>query len=138
MLLSMSTFTGSDLEEAVAKGLHNSTCLVTILTSGYLTSSYCSKELCVANSDSKPIFPVIFEDIDLELSVKSTGEEVIRDVIGGLCWSYFRPIVDNYAGSLSWLMQRIAQNGQNLLCNMLPSPSTDRKHNSIRLVPTST
>ena len=110
----MSTLSGDNFEDTVAKCLRNSTCLVAVMTGAYVTSSYCSNELCVANSDSKPVFPVVFEDFDFEQSEKSTGDKVIRDVIGGLCWSYFRPIVDSYAGSPSWLMQRIAQNGQNL------------------------
>ena len=96
-------------------------CLVAIITSAYLNSSYCSDELFVADSNCKPIFPVIFEDVNFELLRKLKR---VKDVIGGLCWSFFRPKVDNYDGSLNWLVQRMSQNGERTLKQVTSLPLT--------------
>ena len=100
---------GCDWHAAIGSGLYNCKGLIAVITKKYLTSRYCTSELYTADSDQKSIFPVIFEDVNFEQSEKSMG---VKYVISGINWSFFRPEVDNYACSLSKLMQGMAELGK--------------------------
>ena len=69
---------------------------------------YYPSELYGANTAKKSIFPVVFEDIELEQSEKGLG---VKYVIGGINWTYFRPGTDDYFASLLKLMQGLKEKG---------------------------
>ena len=100
---------GRDWRAAIGRGLHNCKGLIAVITSKYITSKYCTNELYVADSDRKSIFPIIFEDVNFEQSEKAMG---VKYVINGINWSFFRPEVDDYASSLSKLVQGMKEDGK--------------------------
>ena len=109
LMLSTCSLAGSNWVDAINKGLDNSKCLVAVISGAYLRSSYTSSELHLADSNCKPIFPVIFEDVNFEQSEKSLG---VKYRICGLRWSFFRAEVDNYVSSLRRLMQGLTRQGK--------------------------
>ena len=57
---------------------------VSVITAKYLVSKYCKNELNVADGDNKAIFPVFFEDVDLDTSPG------VKYIIAGLNWTKLR------------------------------------------------
>ena len=101
---------GSDWHGKIGSGLCSCKGLIPVITTKYLNSKYCTNELYVADSDKKKsIFPVFFEDVDLEQSEKSKG---VKYVISGVQWTKFRPKVDNYDDSLEGLIRGITEAGK--------------------------
>ena len=56
--------TGSDWHSAIGEALQNCKALIAVMTTRYLTSEYCKKELYMASDEKKPIFPVVLGDVD--------------------------------------------------------------------------
>ena len=56
--------TGSDWHSAIGEALKSCKALIAIITGHYLTSDYCKKELYMASSEKKLIFPVVLGDVD--------------------------------------------------------------------------
>ena len=119
-MLSTYSLAGSNWVDTINRGLDNSKCLVAVISRAYLTSSYISSELHLASSNCKPIFPVIFEDVNFEMSEKSLG---VKYMISGLRWYFFRPEVDNYASSLGRLMQGLTGQGKKVGVSLTVSVS---------------
>ena len=78
-------------------------------------------QLYTADSDSKLIFPIMFEDIDFSSSEAGPG---IKFVISSVNWTMCRPDIDDYNNSISKLMHSMKERGLCIdMCVMLPQLS---------------
>ena len=94
---------GSDWHAEIGMGLKNCSALIAIITKKYINSRYCKKELYGANAKNKKIFPIIFEEFDLEAS-GDTGAGV-HYVIADINWTYFRKEKDDFSESFAKLLK---------------------------------
>ena len=60
--------TGSDWHSAIGAALQNCKAFIAVMTSRYLVSEYCKKELFMASSEHKPIFPIVLGDVNFSSS----------------------------------------------------------------------
>ena len=93
----------------IGSGVHSCKGLIAVITKEYINSDNCTNELDEAANKKKKIFPIRFEDVDLDQSEKSRG---VKLIIGPIQWSSFRPEVDNYDSFLSKLVQGLTENGK--------------------------
>ena len=70
-----------------------------VITKKYVNSDYCTKELNMAHSSKKAIFPIIREEVDFTQSEKASG---VKFIIQDINWVSFRPDVAKYKYSQSF------------------------------------
>lgn len=99
---------GSDWHGAIGTALDNCKAIIPVITSKYVSSTFCKKELYNADGDRKLIFPVFLEDVDLSASELSRG---VKYIISGINWTFFRDGLEDYAISLSKLVQGMKEKG---------------------------
>lgn len=104
---------GSEWPNEIGLALKSCTALIAVVTAKYVSSKYCKEELYFANSNSKSVYPVIYDDEKLwKNSLHGAGVEL---VIGPTNWSMFRPDKDDYGISLSKLLRALrAEHGISL------------------------
>ena len=90
--------------------------LVAVITNNYVNSDSCTKELHMAHSSGKKIFPVIRETVDYTQSEKALG---VKFIIQGINWVYFRPDVANYkySQSLAHLVDGLIASGKQCIAS---------------------
>ena len=99
---------GSDWHGAIGSGLFTCQAILPVITNKYVSSSFCVKELHAADGDRKHIFPLIFEDVDLNRDSTAQG---IKFIISGINWTMCRPGLDDYNASISRLMLALREKG---------------------------
>ena len=83
----------------IGSAIHQCQGLIAVITNKYVNSDYCTKELNMAHSSRKAIFPVIREEADFTQSEKAAG---VKFIIQDINWAFFRPDVANYKYSESF------------------------------------
>ena len=81
---------------------------IPIISQKYLSSRYCVNELYAADNDQKIIFPIIFSDVDFNVSDSSKG---VKFIISSINWTMCRPGIDNYGQSLGKMIQAMKKKG---------------------------
>ena len=109
---------GSDWHGSIGSALYQCSVIVPVITQKYIGSRYCVNELYTADGDKKLIFPVMFEDVDLNSTEAARG---IKFVISGINWSMCRPGVDDYMTSVQKLISGMKEKGS--LYNILGGSS---------------
>lgn len=100
---------GSDWHGAIGGGLYQCRAILPVITSKYISSSYCIKELYTADGDRKLIFPLMFEDVDFDKDQTTQG---VKFTISSINWTMCRPDKDDYNNSVSRLIQDLKAKGQ--------------------------
>ena len=77
---------GSEWQSAIGEALRDCKAMVSSISTKYLQSRYCKKELYLAESLNKPIFPILMDDIELDPH-KDSG---VLFIIASLNWTKAR------------------------------------------------
>lgn len=97
---------GSDWHGAIGTGIHECSSIIPIITQKYVNSRFCMNELYAADSDKKPIFPIVYEDVNM---ADTEGGRALKFIVSGINWTMFRPGQDDYSNSLQSLIQGMEQ-----------------------------
>ena len=99
---------GCDWHGAIGGGLFQCRAILPVITNKYVSSSYCIKELYTADGDRKLIFPIWFEDVDLDKDQTTQG---VKFAISSINWTMCRPGKDDYNNSISRLISDLKAKG---------------------------
>lgn len=99
---------GSDWHAVIGEGLDRCKALIAVISNKYINSRYCKSELYTANSDQKPIFPLMVENVDFSVSSTTKG---VKYVVSGINWTMFRRDQDDYHSSLAKLIAGMKEQG---------------------------
>lgn len=103
---------GSDWHGAIGGGLYQCQAILPVITNKYVGSSYCIKELYTADGDRKLIFPLMFEDVDLDRDQNTQG---IKFTISSINYTMCRPGKDDYNSSVSRLIHDLKAKGETVI-----------------------
>ena len=114
------TCIGSGWASHIGSALDNSKGFIAVITSNYIKSDYCTKQLKMARRRKMNIFPVIHEEVDYTQSENMSGVEL---VIQGI---KFPPNAPNYTYSQSLALLEYKLTAYGKQC--VPSTAVHLKH----------
>lgn len=101
---------GSDWHGAVGTALENCKAVLPVITSTYLSSLSCKRELSMADSEGKLVFPLFLEEVDLSTSEQASGvQQLISSSLNSVS---FRNTAE-YDTSLAKLIRNLKERGIN-------------------------